>query len=202
MKPVIWIVALVVVVGPATHADIILFEHECVTPVTGRIGDIEFKAPFIITAVGDTDDREREGTAWLIAHLAATIDIHGLGTFDFLTPTMTFLQEQTNGVGFARVEGNQGRDLFDGPRHPDFEFWDMTTSIGPLSGNDGIVTQWDRDPLIETTGGILFIEEQFDLRVVFTATVIPTPAAVWAFGLLWVFPRRRREIRGHRSTRL
>ena len=182
--------AAAVVLSPSAHADIIIFEHESVTPVTGRIGDTDFTAPFIITAVGDTDDRERTNHAWSIEHVSALIDIQGVGAFEFVTQTSSFVNDGNDTVGFSRSIGLG--DLFNGPSNPIFHDWEMLTSIGPVAGRDGRLIQWDIDPLIETTGGILRLDDRENIEVVFTATVIPVPAVGAAIAFVCVVRRRRR----------
>ena len=150
---------------------------------------------FVITATGDTDDREARPFGFSTEHESASIEIDGVGTFDFISATRTFVNNDFGTVGFSRAGGGAS-DLFNGPHgQPDFETWDMLNSIGPLSGDDGVIITWDRDP-VETTGGILVIDEEFDVSVTFTATVVPTAPSIALLGpaalLVTRYARRRR----------
>jgi len=179
---------------PATAGLPIEFTHEGIGE--GTLNGVPFgPTDFVITAFGDIGDRTEIASGWEIEHLTAMIEIDGVGSFGILTATRTFVNNATQRVGFSRVSGNQGRDLFNGPTHPEFGHWDMTTSIGPLFGDDGSLFQWDRDPVIETTGGILFFFDAEDVPVTFTAEVIPgAPAPLCLLPAAFVLcPRRRRR---------
>jgi len=171
----------------------ITFVHECNIPVRGTLDGVPFEATFVITATGDTDDREMFEHGFRINHESASISIDGVGAFGFITSTETIVNNRSERVGFQRTSDHTG--LFSGPGHRDFGTWDMLRSIGPVSGDDGAVLQWDLEP-VQTTGGILFIDEEFELNVTFTATVIPNAPAVALLGpaalLLTKYARRRR----------
>jgi len=173
-------------------ADVITFVHECDTEVTGTLDGEPFEATFIITASGDTDDRENDNEVFWIDHTSASIAIDGVGTFDFVTATRTAVNTDGNFVAFLR---SGGLGLVFGPIHPDFGTWDMLSSIGPLSSDDGIVLQWDDEP-VETSGGILVIDYQEEVSLTFTATVVPVAPTVALIGpaalFLTKYARRRR----------
>ena len=176
------------------QAELITFTHEGLGG--GSIGgDLFAPSEFVITAVGDTDDRELFpiGVGWFIDHTFASIWIDGVGSFDFLVPTRTFVNNELfpeiGVVGFAHG-GGMGNDLFDGPADPAFASWDMLSSIGPIS-NDGFLLQWDAGPPIETTGGTLVFDTA-STPVTFTA-VIPAPSVLAAFSVAGLGLRRRRR---------
>ena len=153
---------------------------------------------FTITATGDTDNRQSilVGGVFLIAYFidndSASIDIEGVGTFDFTTPTRFFAnQESGNGlVGFS-LAGLFGSDLFDGPTAPG---WDMTTSIGPLNGPGKV--WWA--PGIFTDGGEL-VMNRANSDATFEAVVgsdpVPEPAALLLLGTGVAMALRRRSRR-------
>ena len=175
-------------------ADVITFVHECETPVSGTLDGEPFEATFIITASGDTDDRQSDTDIFWIVHTSASIEIDGVGTFDFITPTRTLVNNDVGTVGLTRAQPAGG--LFIGPiGEPEFQTWDMLSSIGPISDDDGVVLEWDDGP-VQTSGGILFIEEELELNVTFTATVIPTAPTIALLGpaalLVTRYARRRR----------
>lgn len=179
--------ALLVLTPAQAPADILVFTHD--GNGSGTLDGEPFPpSDFVITAFADTDDRQSFSGGWWIEHLSASIWIDGLGDLDFLSPTRHFVNNRNSIVGFSR--GNHGSDLFNGPTHPDFGTWDMLGPIGPISGS-GYLLQWDRDPLINTTGGILiFASGSSDA----TFTAIPEPAtlAIFVVGGMGLLVRRRR----------
>jgi hypothetical protein len=127
---------------------------------------------FTITATMDTANRLDFGGVWSIDHSSAFVSIDGVGGFDILTPTRTFVNNGVQIVGFSRA-GDIGSDLFDGPNHSEFASWDMLDPIGPLSGA-GWLGQWGFEPQINTSGGILFFN---DATPEATFTAIPEPSS-------------------------
>jgi hypothetical protein len=151
---------------------------------SGSLNGVPFDVSnFTITATGDTSDR----ITWTVGlyeipHDTATITIDGLGTLTFLEPTKTFASNEASGVGFGR-----GSDLFDGPMNPALATWDMLTSIGPVSGNNGALMQWGTG--VATSGGALVFNDDFtwdpsgwDIPSTFQAIVgtatVPAPGVV------------------------
>jgi hypothetical protein len=152
---------------------------------SGTLDGVAFSAAFTITAVADTSDRNQlvfggAPYGWDIEHTSAAIDIDGLGSFDFITGTRTFVNNDGPVVGFSRSNDDGGSDLFNGPTDAAFAAWDMSTSIGPISGL-GILLQWGTPfENILTTGGVLYFDhaDHAEIDVRFTATIIPTPATL------------------------
>jgi hypothetical protein len=189
-----WSLGIVAAVLPsaAAPAEMITFVHEGAGG--GTIGgNIFAPSDFVITAVGDTDDRQvfPIGSGWYIDHTAASIRIDGVGTFDILVPTRTFVNnevfEGVGVVGFAHG-GSEGLDLYDGPDGSDFAAWDMLNSIGPLTGN-GLLLQWDAGPPVETTGGTLIFDTSITTAT-FTA-IIPAPPTMALIGVVALTRQRR-----------
>jgi hypothetical protein len=151
---------------------------------SGTLSGVGFGAEtplaFTITAVGDTDNVVSCGSTCLFNdNITASIDITGLGTFDFLTATRFFVNNGTGVVGFSRA-GSGGADLFDGPAVP---VWDMLSSLGPIAGF-GDLMQWSFSPVL-TTGGVLSFNSS-TTESTFTATVggptVPEPATLLLLG--------------------
>lgn len=166
--------AALATLGIAQAAEI-TFVHE--GSADGSIGGTPFFSFFTITAVGDTNNRESNANAFWINHDSAQIEIEGVGTFDFITLTRTFVNNSAETVGFSRAFGGS-LDLFNGPEDDAFGAWDMTTSIGPISGG-GQLVQWDLET-VSTSGGVLVFDDAItDAR--FTATIVPVPAAAFLF---------------------
>lgn len=146
---------------------------------------------FTITAQGDTDNRQSVlgGGIFLIAYFidndSASIEIEGLGTFAFTTPTRYFSNVENGIVGFSRA-GFGGSDLFNGPNGGG---WDMTTSIGPLTG-DGFLW-WG--PNVFTDGGLLEFN-RLSSEATFEAVVgpVPEPASLLLMGAGIAMAVRRR----------
>ncbi len=157
---------------------------------SGTLAGDPFQASdFVITAVGDTGDRASHSNGWYIDHISASISIDGLGDFDILTETRTFVNNNHMSVGFSR-EGENGTDLFNGLTGAAFDTWDMLGPIGPISGL-GRLVQWDMSPQINTTGGILFFNTDSDVGATFTA--VPEPATICLLGLGGLGLLRRRK---------
>ncbi len=156
-------------------------------------GDPFPASDFIITAVGDTDDRQSLANGWWIDHQSASIWIDGLGDLDFLSPTIHFVNNPLSIVGFSREQGI-GLDLFDGPTDAEFGTWDMLSPIGPISG-EGWLIQWIDDPQINTTGGILIFDTDYGVDATFTTVPEPATLAVFAVGGMYLMARRQRPRR-------
>jgi transposase len=118
---------------------------------------------------------------WKIDNSASSITIAGLGTFDVLVKTLTFVNNERKVVGYSWYAYGDlgGADLFTGPNDNAFGTWDMLTPIGPISGV-GRLLQWNSGP-VNTTGGIL----RFTVgtpNAVFAAIPEPTTIALFALG--------------------
>ncbi|MBN2271047.1 MAG: PEP-CTERM sorting domain-containing protein [Sedimentisphaerales bacterium] len=182
------LLALVMAEAPA---GILMFTHE--GNGSGTLGGNAFPASdFVITAVGDTDDRLSFEYGWWINHISASILIDGVGDFDILTGTRTFVNNDRSIVGFSRAKdlGGRGPDLFDGPTDAAFDTWDMLGPIGPISGS-GSLMQWTLTPLINTTGGILIFDSDSGVSTTFAA--VPEPATICLLGLGGFLLRRKRN---------
>lgn len=185
IKP-IFTTGLIAVCTLSTQADMITMTHEGTG--SGRIGNLTFdNSNFRITAISDTDDREILGNAFILEHTSASINIDGVGNFDFTVITHTFANNVNGTIGFS---GPTVADLFNGPINSDFGFWDMTTSIGPLEGT-GQLFQWATVD-IQTTGGLLFFNTE-STDATFTATVVPTQAALSLLSISGIAATRRRR---------
>lgn len=171
------------------HAETIVFTYES-TGASGNIGSVVnadgtalvggtsfTNADVKIAAVGDTDDVTPFADGSFINHQSVSIDISGVGVFTVVTPTLTFVNTTTNRGGFT--EAISFRDLSTGPTNGAFANWGMTTSIGPISGNDGEIDQWGTvgangaDATVNTSGGRLIVTDQPNAPIVFTATLGP-----------------------------
>ena len=132
-------------------ADTLTIVHE--GEGAGDIDGIPFNFTiFTIKAQADTTNIQAFGGGWWVDHDVATIDILGVGSFEFVTPTRHFVNNGGQLVGFSRA-GGAGLDLFNGPSNGVFAAWDMTTPVGPINGV-GQVLQWNVGDIV-TTGGVL-----------------------------------------------
>ncbi len=149
----------------------------------------------VFTAIADTSTREVYPGGYTMRNVSMNVSLPGVGTFDFLSGTRSFVSNLNQRAGFGREdeEGvNTGHDLFHGPVNAQFATWDMTTPIGPVQGW-GRFLQWVPDEYfspIHTTGGLLTIYEVQTTSVV-TATVVPEPATFVLVMAAPFFARRR-----------
>ena len=168
-----------IIFSTAAFAVPITFIHETLDASGTLDGNIFGTSQVTITATGDTDNIESFGSGFFIDHASAQIEIQGLGTFNFLTTTRTFVNNNVNIVGFSR-SGASGTDLLNGPTDAAFGVWDMLSSIA--AGGDLQYLQWGA-PAVETDGGTLVFNSttvQGRFRaIVDQAPVVPLPAAGW-----------------------
>ena len=136
--------------------------------LTGPLSGLDFgSTDFVITATADTDDRQGFAQGYFVPHQTASIALAGIGTFDFVTPTLSFVNNQFRVVGFSRPP-----DLFNGPSSGIFSDYDLRSSVGPVSGG-GRILQWDLED-VETSGGVLFLASS-DTPATFEAVAAPIP---------------------------
>ncbi len=110
-------------------------------------------AAFTITSEADTLNRQTIFTnVYYIDHDTSEIRIDGLGTFQFVSATRTFINGQL--VGFSRG-GINGLDLFNGPNSAVLAGWDMLSAVGPAAGTGGLL-QWTSGDVITSGGTLIF----------------------------------------------
>lgn len=181
--------ALLVLSGNASASTIkFLYESAGSGSLAGvRFGDTT-PARVVITAFGETSGVDVSQ----IVHTTASITIDGVGAFDFLSPTRTFVYSFAGLVGFSRAGTNES-DLVHGPQSfSAFGNWGMRTSVGPVTG-EGRFLQWSLPsaPQLNTTGGALVFDDAVS-QVTFTA-IVPSPAAISALSAAGLFGLKRRR---------
>lgn len=177
----------------AANAAMITFIHTAVDG-SGTLDGVEFiRKDITITAVGDTVARVDIPDGYAIQHISASITIQDVGTFDFLVPTRTYVNNGTETAGFSRSTdgGAFGTDLVDSGQDPSLAAWDMLSSIGPVPGSGGFL-QWSLEDVL-TSGGVLFFNNNSGLGGTFEAIVIPAPASAAALGFAGLAVIRRRR---------
>jgi hypothetical protein len=90
--------------GGAARAAPIVFTHSGIGSETIGVTAIT-DAGFTITAFADTDDRcppNPGNSSFSTVHSAASISIEGIGSFQFITPTLTYVDGNGGFVGFSR----------------------------------------------------------------------------------------------------
>ena len=177
----------------------IVFVHQGVA--NGSLDGTPFSSSlFVIVAHGDTDERHSfaeagmPGPGWWIDHSDASISIVGVGDFEILTSTRTFVNDTLERVGFSR-SGGGGLDLFNGPNDAVLGQWDMRSSIGPLEGAGELFT-WAASPQVVTSGGVLIFNDGTS-EATFTAVVPESEIlSLFAiFGSTYALRRARNSLR-------
>ena len=131
-------------------------------------GDSFGPTDYVVTGIGDTNDRDNFGAGYTITHQRATIDLDGIGSFRFGEPTQTFINNPNRIVGF----GLTTLDLVYAPTAGAFATYGLNASIGPISGT-GELLQWNFDD-IRTSGGTLVLASG-NSPATFEATMAPVP---------------------------
>jgi hypothetical protein len=156
---------------------------------------------FTIDAIADTDNRRTlrlggvgDGYGYDIQHASVTITIDGVGSFDLLVPTRTYVIHGDGDarVGFGMIGSIAPPDLFNGPMVSGLAGWDMTTSIAGEAAEGARVFQWDAAQ-VRTTGGRLMLDFQSSAAWQFEAVVVPVPGAVCVLAAFGVVTARRRR---------
>lgn len=188
--------ALILCVATFLSAEPIEFVHE--GRASGEIDGAPFPESFIVvTASADTSNREfLDPDVYFIDHETARISIEGIGEFDMLSDTRTFVNQTASIVGFSRGTAD-GADLLNGPTDVSFADWEMLTPIARTTGV-GEVLQWGEfDPEVLTTAGRLILNSNVD-EVIFTARIVPEPLGFGSFcffGLFGMLRARRTRSR-------
>ena len=172
----------------ATSSSAALLTITFSSTATGTIGNSSFtRANFTITALADSANVTtfgQGGKGSSLIHSSAQIDIAGLGAFDFVTSTRTFVfRDATPSAGFGR--GASVGDLLSSYEGASLSTYFLDSSIGPIVDTTTTVLQWNNNVLetIVTSGGILIMEDSDSnggiggtFRVVASDSAIPEPA--------------------------
>jgi len=147
---------------------------------SGEIGTTPFtNQSFTITAVGDTANcfswTSGSNVGYETPYDSASISIGSLGTYAFITPTDTFVNNFTEICGFQGPSSPYS-DLYYSPSAAAWQSWNMLSSIGPVTGT-GQLLQWNWQT-VTTSGGRLEFNSAF-CPGSFQATVVPAPSTMW-----------------------
>lgn len=177
IKKIISLLLLLMIIFPTIIlAYPITFTHS--GSASGSLNGVGFvTTDFIVTALGDTDDRQWFGS-YYINHLSSSIFIYGLGEFEFVTQTRTFINDTQDMVGLSRAADY---DLFNGPTDGAFDGWDMLTSIGPITG-EGRTLQWTLFPVYTDSGLLIFDNMRTVATFQATVATVPEPATFLLLG--------------------
>lgn len=174
----------------------ITFTHRGASSATGTLdGNAFTTAAFVIEAAGDTANRFAFAGGFFIDHDSASITIPGVGQFDFITPTRTFINGST--IGFSRGSVG-GLDLFNGPTVNALAGYDLLSAIGPINGTAELL-QWSSLPVV-TSGGVLVFNDdtiQAKFRADLGGPVAvsePGMLGLIGFGMIAIGMARRRRM--------
>lgn len=167
--------------------------HEGTGTIEGTLNGQPFTTDSIrIVGIADTDNRETfdilGNTGYSTPYNSSSIQINGLGSYEFITPLRTFVATKIAVVGLGRVGGV---DLFNGPSNNAFTSWDQLVSIGPVTGN-GTLLQWESIPLPQTSGGVLYFNPA-SVSATFTANVVPGPLPLLGAAVGFRYSRKLRK---------
>lgn len=180
-------VGVVGLIAGAANADPATYIYTGFT--SGTLDGVEFTSRAItITGQADTANRILFGPAWRVTHDSATISIDGVGVLNVITATSTAVNNSNMRAVFGNVEMNFALYLMGST--PEFETWDLTTSLGPLD-LAGQFLQWEFAPL-QTSGGELRLNDQTGTGT-FQAIVVPAPGAVGVLMFAGFVGARRRR---------
>ncbi len=177
MKPnLLFLLAACLSVPITASAQQVVFRHEA--SLSGTLAGVPFgPTQVVLRGVGDLANRQPFSNGFLLMHNSATVDIAGVGAFDFVSPTLSFVNQAQQLVGFSR--GNLGGlDFLDGPFDASLANWDMLSAIGPLTGPGGSIN-WDLGDIV-TSGGVLDV---FSANVTVTFGSSPCVSAGLAYCL-------------------
>ena len=177
-------------------ADVVIFTHSGLNASGTLDGNSFSNTNFTITSVGNTDNLTSSVANQLdILHDSASIELEGIGVFDFTTATRTIYIDNADTVGLNKPPTNGG-DVYLSDSNAAFDGWDMLSSLGPVSGQHTLVG-WDFI-VVNTTGGRLVFNDE-TIAGSFQASVVPEPASSALLGIGAVFgilvrSRRRRQV--------
>jgi len=147
---------------------------------SGTLGGEAFAGDFTILAQADTDAITAFRTGFSLEHLFARIAIAGLGTFDLLTPTRTYVNHRLASVGFAR---SAGPDLLGGPSGAAaFASWNMRTSLALIEAQ----TTFDVAAILNLLKERRDVNRFERAKVIFNRAITQLRAREWKVGVTTV----------------
>jgi hypothetical protein len=147
----------------------ITFSYSGAGELSGTLDGTPFATTgFVITATGQISNRTQPFFGWALNNTTASIEIVGVGTYNFVTPTGLWVSNSGASIGFGRAD--LGGDLYRRPFDNAFLTWDMLSSIGPIAGATEML-QWDALYTdIVTSGGVLRFDGASAYPTVLTLT--------------------------------
>lgn len=171
-------VAGVLLASQTSNADPVTFSFTGTG--TGAVGGNSFtNALFDISIMGDTNNSMPVPgfpNSTRVLSNSATVTING--TVSQIIPQLSVF---SNTGGFVGLALPPSTDLILGPSDPAFAPWDLTTSIGPITG-EASFSNWSSVTIGTSNGNLVFDDD--DIETTFTAVVTPVPEPGFVSGLL------------------
>jgi hypothetical protein len=151
--------------------------YEFTATGSGSLGASTFtNAAFTLTSTADTSQVTSSGGVFEVPDLTATVSVAGLGTATFTTPTINVDNQPLARAGFSDPIQNLAILFVDNSA---FAGYDLTTSIGPLSGPPTI----NPGSAFATTAGNFVLDSVSPATFQATVQAAPEPSALALFGL-------------------
>ena len=171
----------------ASQASADFITYEISATVDGQLNGTDFvDTTVLFSAFADTDDIFTNSSGFGVLNIETMVDVDEIGSDILTNQTQTFFNTNNLRAGFGDITQSLALIFV---QNDEFEGWDLTSSIGPISGTPS----FNALSSFPTENGSFIIQSVSNAS--FTATlVVPEPSNTILLGLVVasVFKRRRR----------